>query len=154
MLAKQHKKRKKKNLIIYYLLIGSAVTMIPLVYRMLSASSKKKKNTQALLSGQKTSEAFDGIMYLAKNNSPEFWGHFQEKYPDFQKKLLEINSNLKVSELILSAYIYLGFNTKDIAEYTFKAVQTVKNNKYNLRKRLSVPAKDDMVVWFRNNLGN
>ncbi|REC74319.1 hypothetical protein DRF60_17795 [Chryseobacterium elymi] len=154
MLTKQRKKKKKKNLNIYYLLIGSAVTIIPLVCRMLSASNKKKEKTQALLSKQKTSEAFDGIMYLAKNNSSEFWGHFQEKYPDFQKKLLEINSSLKVSELILCAYIYLGFNTKDIAEYTFKAVQTVKNNKYNLRKRLSVPAKDDMVVWFRNNLDN
>jgi len=154
MLAKQNQKRKKKNLTICYLLIGSAVIIIPFVCRMLSASNKKQKNIQAPLLRQKTSEAFDEIMYLARHNSPEFWGYFQEKYPDFQKKLLEINSNLKVSELILCAYIYLGFNTKDIAEYTFKAVQTVKNNKYNLRKRLSVPAKDDMVVWFRNNLDN
>ncbi len=90
---------------------------------------------------------------LAKDNRSEFWAHFQEKYPDFSRKLLEVCPGLKTTELILCAYIYLGFNTKDIAEYTFKAVQTVKNNKYNLRKKLSITAKEDMVVWLRTIVG-
>lgn len=152
MLSKRSKKKEKKNFNTYYILIGSAVAIITLAYGVLSGSNKRRESIKSILSKQKTNEDFDEIIYLAKNNSSEFWGHFQEKYPDFRKKLLEINPNLKVSELILSAYIYLGFNTKDIAEYTFKAVQTIKNNKYNLRKRLSVPSKDDMVLWFRNNI--
>ncbi|MCT2409125.1 tetratricopeptide repeat protein [Chryseobacterium antibioticum] len=111
---------------------------------------QKDKEVEVLK--QKINESFEEIIQLVKENSPEFWGRFQEIYPEFREKILKINPNLRTSELILCAYIYLGFNTKDISEYTFKAVQTIKNNKYNLRKRLFVPAKDDMMLWFRNNI--
>ncbi|MBB4805548.1 tetratricopeptide (TPR) repeat protein [Chryseobacterium defluvii] len=110
--------------------------------------SQKDKEMEELK--QKVNETFEEIIQLAKENSPEFWGRFQEIYPEFREKMLEINPGLKTSELILSAYIYLGFNTKDIADYTFKAVQTIKNNKYNLRKRLNVPPQDDIILWIRN----
>lgn len=109
-----------------------------------------QKDLQVKVLEQKVNETFDEIIQLAKENHPEFWGRFQEVYPDFRSKILSINPTLKVSELVLSAYIYLGFNTKDIANYTFKAVQTIKNNKYNLRKRLNIPAQEDIVVWIRN----
>lgn len=112
--------------------------------------NQKEEETQVLK--VKVNEAFDEVIVLAKTNSPEFWGRFQEVYPDFRQKLLLVNPELKPSELILSAYIYLGFNTKDIAEYTFKAVKTIKNNKYNLRKRLEILTKDDFTIWMRNYL--
>ena len=98
----------------------------------------------------RVNESFEEVIQLAKTNSPEFLGRFQEVYPEFTSRLLSINSELKPSELILSAYIYLGFTTKDIADYTFKAVKTIKNNKYNLRKRLEIPTKDDFTIWMRN----
>lgn len=116
-----------------------------LIYFWIWSSKNKAKNAEFLLK-QKSNETFDTLIRLAKNNSPEFWAYFQENNPDFSRKLLEICQNLKTIELILCAYIYLGFNTKDIAEYTFKAVQTIKNNKYNLRKKLSITTKDDMVI--------
>lgn len=111
---------------------------------------QKEEETQELK--QKVNESFDEVIYLAKTNSPEFWGRFQEVYPEFNNKLLSLNPDLKPSELIFCAYIYLGFSTKDIAEYTFKAVKTIKNNKYNLRKRLEVPTKDDFTIWIRNSI--
>lgn len=98
----------------------------------------------------KVNEAFDEVVKLAKENSPEFLTCFQEIYPDFRTKILSLNPDLKPSELILSAYIYLGFTTKDIAEFTFKAPVTIKNNKYNLRKRLKVQDKKDLTIWLRN----
>ena len=98
----------------------------------------------------KVNEAFDEVVQLAKDNSPEFLTRFQEVYPDFRSKILSLNPDLKPSELILSAYIYLGFTTKDIAEFTFKAPVTIKNNKYNLRKRLEVQEKKDLTIWLRN----
>ncbi|MBB4805549.1 tetratricopeptide (TPR) repeat protein [Chryseobacterium defluvii] len=113
------------------------------------AISQKDKEMEELK--QKVNETFEEIIQLAKENSPEFWGRFQEVYPGFREKMLDINPGLKTTELILSAYIYLGFNTKDIADYTFKAVQTIKNNKYNLRKRLNVPPQDDIILWMREN---
>ncbi|MCW3160834.1 hypothetical protein [Chryseobacterium oryctis] len=109
-----------------------------------------QKNNHVKELEQKINETFEEIIQLAKNNSPEFWGRFQEIYPEFRKRILEINPSLKTSELILCAYIYLGFNTKDIAQYTFKAVQTIKNNKYNLRKRLSISPQDNLTVWIRD----
>lgn len=109
---------------------------------------QKEEETQELK--LKVNESFEEVIQLAKSNSPEFWGRFQEVYPEFRTKLLSVNPDLKPSELTLSAYIYLGFATKDIADYTFKAVKTIKNNKYNLRKRLDIPTKDDFTIWMRD----
>ena len=109
---------------------------------------QEKENVEVL--SKKVNESFEEIIHLAKTNSPEFWGRFQEIYPEFRNKLLEINPDLKTTELTLCAYILLGFNTKDVAEYTFKAEKTIRNNKYNVRKRLDVPAKTDFTIWLRN----
>lgn len=109
---------------------------------------KKEEETQRLK--QKLNESFGGVVRLAKENSPEFFTRFQEVYPKFRNKLLQINPDLKITELTLCAYIYLGFNTKDIAEYTFKAEKTIRNNKHNIRKRLDVPAKSDFTIWLHN----
>lgn len=95
-------------------------------------------------------EAFDDVRKLAKENSPEFFTRFQEVYPHFTSKMLEINPKFKVSELTFAAYIYLGFNTKKIADYTFKAVKTIENNRYNLRKKLEISSEKDLQIWLRN----
>lgn len=98
---------------------------------------------------QKVSESFSELSDLVKGNSSQFWGRFQEVYPDFCKKMLEINPMLKASELTFCAYIYMGFSTKEIAEYTFKASKTIENNRYNLRKRLCLSPEEDLMVWIR-----
>ena len=127
-------------------------------FRMRANHLQKKKSKEVLQQKEvetqalklKVNDSFEEVIQLAKTNSPEFWGRFQEVYPEFRNRLLSVNPDLKPSELILSAYIYLGFTTKDIADYTFKAVKTIKNNKYNLRKRLEIPTKDDFTIWMRN----
>ena len=98
---------------------------------------------------QKVNESFDEIINLAKSNSPEFLARFQDVYPNFQGKLLQLNPLLKVSELTFCAYIYLGFTTKEIAEYTFKSVKTIENNRYNIRKRLNLSSEKDLQIWLR-----
>lgn len=161
----EKKQNQNSNMKLYYLLGGLFLGII-IIISVLSFShymkNKKKdflltKNTAAILQQdqqvralkKKVNESFEEVIQLAKENSPEFWGRFQEVYPEFRERILIINPNLKTSELILCAYIYLGFNTKDIARYTFKAVQTIKNNKYNLRKRLNVPQQEDITLWMR-----
>ncbi|REC74318.1 hypothetical protein DRF60_17790 [Chryseobacterium elymi] len=160
----EKKQSQNSNMKLYYILGGLFLGVI--IISVLSFShymkNKKKdflltKNMAAILQQdqqvrelkKKVNESFEEVIQLAKENSPEFWGRFQEVYPDFRGRILTINPNLKTSELILCAYIYLGFNTKDIAQYTFKAVQTIKNNKYNLRKRLNVPQQEDFILWMR-----
>ncbi|ANF49866.1 hypothetical protein A0O34_04630 [Chryseobacterium glaciei] len=109
-----------------------------------------KKNVEAEELQQKVNNAYTEIIELAKNNSPSFYFRFLEVYPEFQKKLLEYSQNLRTTELILCAYTFLGFTTKDIAEYTFKSVNTIRNRKQNLRKKFSIQTEEDMGIWLRN----
>lgn len=98
---------------------------------------------------QQVIESFSELNDMVIENSSHFWGRFQEIYPDFCIKMLQVNPNLKVSELTFCAYIYLGFSTKEIAEYTFKATKTIENNRYNLRKRLILNPEENLMIWIR-----
>ncbi|MCX8526397.1 hypothetical protein OF897_20990 [Chryseobacterium formosus] len=109
-----------------------------------------KTEQEASTLSMKVDDTLQEILEAAKKNLPEFWSLFQKLYPDFSQKVLALNPEMKTSELILCAYSFLGFTTKDIAVYTFKAIQTIKNNKHNLRKRLGIPPKQDIHVWLRD----
>ncbi|WP_415325722.1 helix-turn-helix transcriptional regulator [Chryseobacterium sp. MMS23-Vi53] len=102
---------------------------------------------------QKVNDAYGEVIDLAKNNDPSFYFRFLEVYPDFQKKLLEFSPGLRTSELVLCAYTFLGFNIKDVADYTFKSVNTVRNRKQNLRKKFNLSTEQDMGIWLRNLTG-
>lgn len=112
--------------------------------------SEKNKEVGLLL--QKVNESFDDVIYLAKENHPEFFSRFREVYPNFTVKILNINSNLNISELTFCAYIFLNFSTKDIAEYTFTSPRTVQTRKYNLRKKLNMKSHENFYLWVQNNL--
>ncbi len=100
----------------------------------------------------KVNESFSELIELAKKNSPAFWPRFQEVHPKFLKRMLCIDTNFKSTELILCAYIYLGFSTKEIADYTYKATKTIENNRYNLRKKLGLTHEEDLILWLRNHV--
>ncbi len=113
------------------------------------------KNEQEITNlHQKVNESFGELMEMAISNSPHFWCRFQEVHPHFTSKMLEINPNLKNSELTFAAYIYLGFTTKEIANYTHKALKTIENNRYNIRKRLALTPDKDLMVWLKTNIDN
>lgn len=97
----------------------------------------------------KVNNPFSELNDMVKENSPQFWGRFQEIYSNFSAKMLEINPTLKVSELTFCAYIYLGFSNKEIAEYTFKSIRTIENNRYNLRKKIGLTSEEDFCLWLR-----
>jgi hypothetical protein len=59
---------------------------------------------------------------------------FQEIYPEFCPRLLEINPRLGASELTFCAMIKLNFTSKEIAEYTFIQHKSVQQKKHRLRK--------------------
>nr|WP_314498478.1 hypothetical protein [uncultured Chryseobacterium sp.] len=97
----------------------------------------------------KLNESFEELVKLAKENSPYFWIRFQEVHPHYRSKILSLNPNLRTSELTLSAYIYLGFTSKEIATYTFKAVKTIENNRSNFRKKINLSPDKDLSVFIR-----
>lgn len=109
---------------------------------------EREEETQELK--QKVNESFDEVIRLAKTNSSEFFTRFREVYPEVVIKLLEIYPKFRVSEITLCAYIYLGFNSKDIALYTFKSVNTVRSRKYNLRKKLNISPEENMELWLKS----
>ncbi|HAT3998193.1 TPA: hypothetical protein I9Y67_003702 [Elizabethkingia anophelis] len=90
---------------------------------------------------------FNEVIDLAQKNSPHFWTRFQEVYPEFSENILKINPKIKASELTFCAYIYLGFTTKEIARYTFKAPKTIENSRYNIRKKLNLSPETDLKLW-------
>ncbi|WP_426480521.1 tetratricopeptide repeat protein [Chryseobacterium sp. R2ACT005] len=99
---------------------------------------------------QKLNDSFLELIEMAKKNNPQFWTRFQEVYPDFRENLVSLNSSMKTSELTLCAYIYFGFTSKEIGEYTFKSAKTIDNNRYNLRKKLQIPSEVDFSMWLKN----
>lgn len=107
-----------------------------------------QKETQQLK--LKVNDSFEEIVQLAKENHPEFFTRFQEVYPNFVAKLIEINSKIRISELTLCAYIYLGFSAKDIALYTYKSVYTIRSRKYTLRKKLNITSDENLELWMKN----
>lgn len=110
--------------------------------------SQKEEETQELK--LLVNESFDDVIQLAKDNSLEFFTRFEEVYPEFIKNLLQIDGKLRVTELTLCAYFFLGFTTKDIARYTFKSVNTVRNRRQNLRNKLRIPTDTELELWFKN----
>lgn len=134
------------------------VILLMLLYMMYRKTQKHKKQfdldlhqTEETIKHLKhqVNESFEEVVHLAKNNSHQFWSRFQEVYPDFLEKMLAINPHLRTSELTNCAYIYLGFSTKEIAEYTFKYPKTIENNRYNLRKKLFLTKHVDLAVYIR-----
>jgi len=160
---KEKEESSKKSFSKLYLIIFAIVLLFAVIYfisrKKFSAKSLEKemeislKEEENLQLQQKVNEKFDDIIQLAKNNSPEFFTRFQEIYPHVISNLLKVNPRLRVSELTLCAYIYLGFNTKDIANYTFRTISTVRNRKHNLRTKLNIPAEESTELWFKN-IGN
>lgn len=106
-----------------------------------------EKNKETAQLKQIANESFNEVLNLAIENSPHFLKRFQEVYPDFLDKMINTEPNLKPSEISLAAFISLGFSNKEIAEYTFKSVRTIENNRYNLRKKLNLPQDIDFYIW-------
>lgn len=141
------------------MLIISAVSAVLILGGLYFYFTRKQKKNKQIIKEiekesvelkQKVNEGFEELIRYAKENNPEFSARFLEVYPHFGLRMRERNPGLKPSEFTLAAYTYLVFSTKDIAEYTYKAVKTIKNNKYNLRKRLDVPPQADFMVWLRS----
>ncbi|ANF49865.1 hypothetical protein A0O34_04625 [Chryseobacterium glaciei] len=168
--ADEYKKAQEKNYVYISIVILSLLIFFFFLYKLLNKDIKLKEsliseatsslqNKEEIITQKdhetkqlqlKVNDSYQEVTYLAKNNDPSFYFRFQEVYPEFQKKILEINPNFRTTELILCAYTFLGFNIKDIADYTFKSVNTVRNRKQNLRKKFNLQTEEDMGIWLRN----
>jgi len=95
-----------------------------------------------------SNEKFIQLNELARANSPEFLTLFQELYPNFMPKILDIDPKTNITELRFYAYLFLNFSTKDIAQFTNTSIRTVQTKKSNIRKKLNIPSGEDVYLWF------
>lgn len=99
---------------------------------------------------RKLNESYENIILLAKDKKIDFFPKFQETYPELCKELLKINSNLSKSDLHFCAMIWLGFSSKEIAQYTSMEHRSVQTKKYRIRKKLKLESETDLYHFFRS----
>ncbi len=159
-----HNQRLIKEIIFFLIIISLLMLAFYLILRKYSSKNKhkiakakqlidekeeiiflKEEETQELK--LKVNESFEEVIQLAKTNSPELLTRFREVYPDYYKKLESIEPGLLTTEIKLCVMVFLGFTTKDIADYTFVTVKAVQHRKFRLRKKLGIPSDMEIISW-------
>jgi len=92
-------------------------------------------------------EKYNHLINLVKNKDESFLFAFENIFPQFSNKLLKINPDLQQSEIEFCALLKIKLTTKEIAQYTFIETRTVQNKKYRLRKKLEIPANEDIYQF-------
>ncbi|NML69969.1 hypothetical protein HHL23_09170 [Chryseobacterium sp. RP-3-3] len=161
------KYNKQQNYWIIFSIIAFAFVIFALFYFKYYKSKEKQvkenkihiqekeseiieKNKYTIELEQKLQVSLEEVIEEAKKSSPVFFEKFQSLYPDFQHRLLDINSSLTPGELILLAYVYLNFSSKEIADYTFRSFRTIQTRKYTLRKKLGLQTNEDLYIWLKS----
>ncbi|MCL1668560.1 hypothetical protein M2T82_10850 [Elizabethkingia ursingii] len=89
----------------------------------------------------------DQIIELAENNNTVFYLKFQEIFPVFNQKLLNINPKLTQSDLEYCALMKLNFDTKKIAIIKKTSVGAVESKKHRIRKKLNITSEENIYIW-------
>lgn len=144
--------------LLIYIYLEIKIRRSKLIHKNESLLFKKEKeivDRKVKIEGlqKKLNESFTEVVEMAKKNSPLFWPRFREVYPEFYEKMLVANPKIRTSELTFCAYLYLGFTTKEIADYTFVTIRGVETRRNRLRKKYKIPSDMDFSVWIKS-LGN
>lgn len=106
-----------------------------------------QKTTEIQQLKQKVSTSYDELIVMAKKDNPLFVSFFKELYPDFYRKLKEVQPDLTILEQKVCFYLKLKFSTREIADCTFVSVKAIQNRKNRLRKRLFIEEGKDIYDW-------
>lgn len=145
---------------IFRIAVVSVLGLLLLYLFYLKAVRRNKKTIQHLKMQDEIIEVLEKSAYrdqlqlieLARSGSEDFWFEFQKSYPGFKEKILEINPKISTSELVVAAYIGLGFSTREIADFTFRAFKTVETTRYNLRKKLQIDPEINLAAYLKEQL--
>jgi len=149
-------KDQKKS--IYFIMITTLFSitgfvMLVIIFRKKKTIIQQEKISQQYLEKElhnQNKPSYSALIEMVKNNNIAFFPAFQETFPDFAPKLLEINPKMVLSEIEFCALLKLNFSTKDIARYRFIEQRTVQNKKYHIRKKLNIPDNMDIYYWLCN----
>ncbi len=92
-------------------------------------------------------ESLKDLIYSIQLSDVIFVKKIERFFPDFFNKINEqVGNSLSLAEMKFCGMMKLGFNTKQIANYTHSSVKSVEAKKYRLRKKLKNYA--DSKDWF------
>ncbi|ALM47890.1 hypothetical protein AMR72_02665 [Flavobacterium psychrophilum] len=87
------------------------------------------------------------------NKDPEqhkFMYHFNEVHPDFFNKLKDLCPDLTENNLRICAYFKMGMSNKQVAAILNISVETVKNGRYRLKKKLRLGEDENLDDFLRS----
>ncbi len=116
--------------------------------RILARQEKVSREYLEKISENPSGEDYSKLLKALKEKDPAFMFYFEETFPDFSAKLLQINPKISASDIEFCALLKIKIPTKDIAKYKYFELQTVRNKKYLIRKKLNVPKESDIYQWF------
>ncbi|MBP2616662.1 LuxR C-terminal-related transcriptional regulator [Chryseobacterium jejuense] len=149
--------KNKDNINLIFISIGVLVLIVGAILLLIIRNRKYKKedknsrksSTATFPSKERISkEDFTELLDLAKSNDLNFIKRFEEINPSLFQNILKINPQLTKSELALCAMIWIGFSSKDIADFTFIQHRSVQTKKGRLRKKLNISSETDLYSFF------
>ncbi|KYH03863.1 hypothetical protein A1704_21025 [Chryseobacterium cucumeris] len=162
-ISKKEEEKQKNKFLSFFWYGGVLFVLIFLLslYFYLQFKRKKKRliesktiilrqEEEAKILKRKLNENHEQIIQLAKKNDVGFLALFQETYPEVCQQLLKINANLSPSDLSFCAMIWLGFSSKEMAQYSSMEHRSVQTKKYRLRKKLHLEAQTDLYQFIRS----
>lgn len=83
----------------------------------------------------------------ALNGDKDFFINFMKEFPDFGDKLIDINPNIKLSDIEFCAMLRLNLQVKQIAEIKKTSMPAVTVKKGRIRKKLNLGSRENMYIW-------
>lgn len=149
----REKDEGKNNKYIYLLLfsfisLGLFTFLVVRKNRILVHQEEISRQYLEKVSAKPSGADYSNLLKILNENDPAFMFYFEETFPDFSSKLYQINSDISATEIEFCALLKLKIPTKDIAKYRFVTPKTVRNWKYNIRKKLKIPKEVEIYQWF------
>ncbi|REC42129.1 LuxR C-terminal-related transcriptional regulator [Chryseobacterium pennipullorum] len=146
--AIEHKNSDGINMV--YIAAGGGILLLTVPLFIYIRSRNKKKSAKITVTANAPVKAiisqdhYTELLELAKRNDLSFIDRFEEINPSLLQQILEVNPKLTKSELSLCAMIWLGFSSKDIADFTLIQHRSVQTKKGRLRKKLNISSETDL----------
>lgn len=140
-ILKESKAKEKEQNKLFYWMVGFFGLVIGILVFLFFKQKKKtpKRNINTT-----------NLIELIKSNDIGFLFSFEQEFPEFFKKLLQLAPDLSKTEQEYCAFVKLNLSTKEIAKYKSVNPKSVQNNKYRIRKKLQIPTEIDIYDWMND----
>ncbi|MFA5619251.1 MAG: LuxR family transcriptional regulator [Weeksellaceae bacterium] len=147
-IIKENQPEKKTDTLWMWLIAGciAILALLGYLYWRYASKNNEKSTRPSILSTEKYNE----LIGLLKNNDPTFILAFENEYPDFSSKLQKQAPELTNQEIELLSMVKLNLSNKEIAQYKFIQHKTVQNRRYMIRKKLNLSSETDLNKWIEN----